>query len=521
VVWTVGASASTLLNIDFDSKAGSWSKTGGSWSITSDGSKVLQQSNGGSGGARQFGGSSSWTTYSLQARVKALSLPQTGSAATVLAHATGSTSFDRVAVLGSGKAQLQSVRSGRVTVLGTISLSRATGAWHAVRLQESGSTVSGWVDGQLVGTGASQSGHGRIGLQTLSGTANFDDVKVESSVTPVPPPITTPQAAPTTTPTTTAPTTAPGPTMPSSTTSPPDGGGSSAEVSGYATVGGSTAGGSGPVVTVTSASALASAAGQSGGPSIIRVNGSLTCSGDIAMRSNTTIVGVGADSGLTGCGLSMKGVSNVIVRNMKIAKVQTSSGTGDAIHIENSHHIWIDHNDLSSDRSSGKDYYDGLIDITHVSDYVTVSWNYLHDHYKSMLVGHSDDNAAQDTGKLHITYHHNYGKNINSRTPSLRFGTGHVYNNYFVTGDTGVHSRMGARLLVENNVFSGVKIPIQTDVSSSQAGYVSHSGNDFGTGTNKITQTGSFTDVPYDYTLDPTSSVAGLVTAGAGTGHVS
>ena len=122
----------------------------------------------------------------------------------MLAHATGSASFDRVAVLGSGKAQLQSVRSGRVTVLGTISLSRATGAWHTVRLQESGSTVSGWVDGQLVGTGASQSGHGRIGLQTLSGTANFDDVQVESSVTPVPPPTTTPPTA-ATTPTTTGP----------------------------------------------------------------------------------------------------------------------------------------------------------------------------------------------------------------------------------------------------------------------------------------------------------------------------
>ena len=66
-----------------------------------------------------------------------------------------------------------------------------------------------------------------------------------------------------------------------------------------------------------------------------------------------------------------------------------------------------------------------------------------------------------------------------------------------------------------------MKTPIQTDVSSSQAGFVNHSGNDFGTGTNKITQTGSFTDAPYDYTLDPTSSVAGLVTAGAGTGHVS
>jgi len=30
----------------------------------------------------------------------------------------------------------------------------------------------------------------------------------------------------------------------------------------------------------------------------------------------------------------------------------------------------------------GYDYYDGLLDITHGSDYVTVSYNYFHDHWK-------------------------------------------------------------------------------------------------------------------------------------------
>lgn len=49
-------------------------------------------------------------------------------------------------------------------------------------------------------------------------------------------------------------------------------------------------------------------------------------------------------------------------------------------------------------------YYDGLCDVTHASDYVTISNTYFHDHYKVSLVGHSDSNADEDTGHLTVTY---------------------------------------------------------------------------------------------------------------------
>jgi pectate lyase len=312
-----------------------------------------------------------------------------------------------------------------------------------------------------------------------------------------------------------------------SSTSTSSGGGtgtSSSVVHGYATVSGSTTGGgSAAATTVTSLSALTSAASGSSA-AVIKVSGNFSCSGDVKVASNKTIIGVGSSSGLTGCGLSLKGVSNVILRNLKIAKVQASSGNGDAIHIESgAKHTWVDHNDLSSDTSHGTDYYDGLLDITHAADYITVSWNKIHDHVKCSLIGHSDSNGSEDKGHLHVTYDHNYFYNCDQRTPSLRFGTGHVYNNYFdgaSTGSTGIHSRMGAQMLVQNNVFRNVKVPIETTKDSSQDGYVNQSGNDFGGGANLITQTGSFTSAPYSAQLDATSSVVGLVTAGAGTGKV-
>ncbi|KAF8471762.1 pectin lyase fold/virulence factor [Kalaharituber pfeilii] len=104
-----------------------------------------------------------------------------------------------------------------------------------------------------------------------------------------------------------------------------------------------------------------------------------------------------------------------------------------------------------------KDYYDGLIDITHACDYVTISYTYLHDHWKGTL---ADNNGAEDSGHLTITYKHNYFKNLYSRTPSFRFGTGHIYSNYFQSIRDGINTRQGAQLLVQNNVFEVVDNPI-------------------------------------------------------------
>jgi pectate lyase len=291
-------------------------------------------------------------------------------------------------------------------------------------------------------------------------------------------------------------------------------------VHGFATVEGTTTGGGdGPSVTVTTLADLLTQAGSETAQTVL-VDGNFTCDDDVTISSNKTIRGVGADSGLTGCGLRMNDVENVIVQNMKIAKVEAGTGNGDAIHIDHSTHLWIDHNDLSSDTEHGTDFYDGLLDITHAADFVTVSFNFLHDHIKCSLVGHSDDNAAEDTGHLRVTYDHNYFKNCDQRMPSLRFGTGHIFNNLFENGSTGVHSRMGAQTLVENNVWVGVEVPIETTEDSDEDGFTNESGNDFGGGTNLITQVGTFTEAPYEVTLDPTADVAALVTAQAGTGKI-
>jgi pectate lyase len=286
--------------------------------------------------------------------------------------------------------------------------------------------------------------------------------------------------------------------------------------------GGTTGGGSGPSITVTSLSAFTSAVG-SGTQQTVNLNGQFTCSTEITVASNKTIHGVGANSGLTGCGLRVKSVNNVIIRNLAISKVPASVGNGDAIHVEKATHIWIDHNDLSSDTSHGTDFYDGLIDITHAGDYITVSWNKEHDHIKCDLLGHSDSNASEDTGHLRVTYHHNWFNNCDQRGPRVRFGNPvHVFNNYyFNSGTYGVASTCNAGVYVERNYFENTAHSVVSPTGSSPAGNVKLLNNFLvNSGAPVSVNPGSVAAIPYSYTVDANSSVKSIVTGGAGTGKV-
>ncbi|KAL6595221.1 pectin lyase-like protein [Neocallimastix sp. 'constans'] len=294
----------------------------------------------------------------------------------------------------------------------------------------------------------------------------------------------------------------------------------SSSVIGFASMNGGTTGGQGgQTITVSNQSELEVAV-KGDNAKIVKINGIIKLSAEVSIGSNTSLIGANANSGLTGAGISIKNVKNVIVQNLKFNSCLGSSK--DCINAQKSTNIWVDHCEFYNDRNNGKDYYDGLIDFTHACDYITVSWCFLHDHYKASLVGHSDSNGSEDTGKLHITYHHNYFKNIGSRLPSLRFGTGHVFNNVYENIDSSsVNVRMGAQALVESNIFKNAKRPISTDLSSKEEGLVVERNNDFGTtaNTNSITKKGNLSTVPYQYSADNVKNIYNTVTSGAGVGN--
>ncbi|MEV0001637.1 RICIN domain-containing protein [Micromonospora sp. NPDC050980] len=272
--------------------------------------------------------------------------------------------------------------------------------------------------------------------------------------------------------------------------------------------GGTTGGGSAATTTVTSASALSSAVG-SASPAVIRVSGTISCSGMLRVRSHKTILGI-ASATISGCGFTVSGDRNVIIRNLNFR-----NWNDDAINVEQSAtNIWIDHNSFTNG-------YDGAIDIKRGSDLVTVSWNRIYGHDKSMLLGHSDSNGSQDIGHLRVTYHHNWFDGSNQRHPRVRFGNPvHVYNNlYSNVGGYGVASTMNAGVLVEGNYFENTADPYHRGEAASGPGSLVARDNCFvNSGSGQAG--GSVAGIPYPYQMDTACTVKAVVSAGAGAGRI-
>jgi pectate lyase len=148
-------------------------------------------------------------------------------------------------------------------------------------------------------------------------------------------------------------------------------------------------------------------------------------------------------------------VDNVIIRNIHFSDAydyfpawdpkDNSQGEWnsdyDNLTLRGATHVWIDH--CTFDDGARPDnlepvhfgrrvqHHDGLLDITQQSNWVTVSWNHFRQHDKTTLVG-SSDNQMLDQGKLKVTFHHNLYEEVRERTPRVRYGQVHLYNNLYL-----------------------------------------------------------------------------------------
>jgi pectate lyase len=232
--------------------------------------------------------------------------------------------------------------------------------------------------------------------------------------------------------------------------------------------------------------------------------------GNFYVRPNKTIIGLGTNATLVGClGLfgsigSTIGCSNVIIRNLTIRNPD-QFGEDDGITIKSgAHHVWVDHCTLH-------DAYDGMLDVTKESDFVTVSWckfyyTSLNSHGDTVdLIGAADEDST-DLGKLHVTFHHNWwGALCRERIPSVRFGRVHVYDNYYNCVDNHycARARLYSEVLVENNYFDNVYNPWEVATSSlGPNGRLRATGN--------ITNNCTFSTTHYDPNL-PNSGVVLIV----------
>ncbi|MER7175911.1 hypothetical protein ABT367_31290 [Streptomyces mesophilus] len=231
---------------------------------------------------------------------------------------------------------------------------------------------------------------------------------------------------------------------------------------------------------------------------------------ELAVGSNTTIVGQDSGAVLEGGSLQVENADNVIIRNLEVrdaydcfpAWQPNTGGLGDwksaydTIWLRGATHVWVDHVTASDgDRPDAREpvyfarpylRYDGLLDITNGADLVTVSWSVFDEHDKAMLIGNGDG-VTTDRGKLRVTLHHNRFKSVVQRAPRVRFGQVHLYNNRYDIPDgregdyrysIGVSTE--SRIVAENNAFTApAHIEVADLVKSWNGTALSRRGNEF------------------------------------------
>ena len=92
------------------------------------------------------------------------------------------------------------------------------------------------------------------------------------------------------------------------------------------------------------------------------------------VASNTAIIGLGSTAKITGGGLNLDEVTNIMIQNITF-----EGWDDDAINMQDyTTHVWVDHCVFLGG-------YDGSVDAKRGTDFITVSWNYFTNHNKLAL----------------------------------------------------------------------------------------------------------------------------------------
>lgn len=271
------------------------------------------------------------------------------------------------------------------------------------------------------------------------------------------------------------------------------------------------------------------------------------------LKSNTTIIGLGNNSGIRGGTISISGIENVVIRNLTLVDAidmfphhEYKDGFNaqfDCITIQGSNtaNIWIDHctmkdtlvmQHVQSGTKEKWQNYDGLCDIKGDGKGITVSNCHMYHHDKTMLVGSSDSEGDNTVRKLSII--NNHFDTCVQRLPMARNSQFHVLNNWYTfdttqsvgdgksKGDYCIGARKGALIYSEANYFdSNMQYSIRGSESTASTAKV----YDTGSVDNNTKKTSEYTavssapfTVPYSYEPMTAENAKTYVAANAGAG---
>src|SRR5262252_243477 len=147
LVCSTTAQNPTLFSDNFeDGNTNGWSKSNGTWTVVTDGSLVMRQSATGVD-ARARAGLTSWTNYSVQARVKALSFNGTNRYVNLIARAINSNHFYYLALQNNNQLLLVRRDGDTSATLASKSFTVTTGTFFTLRLDVQGSSIRAFVNG--------------------------------------------------------------------------------------------------------------------------------------------------------------------------------------------------------------------------------------------------------------------------------------------------------------------------------------------------------------------------------------
>lgn len=286
---------------------------------------------------------------------------------------------------------------------------------------------------------------------------------------------------------------------------------------------------------------------------VLKLNNAWKLVIQLNLKSNTTIIGLGNNSGIRGGTISISGIQNVVIRNLTLVDAidmfphhEYEDGFNaqfDCITIQGSNtaNIWIDHctmkdtlvmQHVQSGTKEKWQNYDGLCDIKGDGKGITVSNCHMYHHDKTMLVGSDDNEGDNSVRKLSVI--NNHFDTCVQRLPMARNSQFHVLNNCYTfdttqevgdgkkKGNYCIGARKGALIYSEANYFdSNMQYSIRGNKDTASTAKV----YDTGSVDNNTKKTDEYTEVssapftvPYSYEPMTAENAKVYVAANAGAG---